>query len=101
MLTDATTPQDYQLVREDIKMILPNIDWDESCFLGPVFLRLVRPKLKISFQGCQKRQRLFFVLRAFLTKHLLFFRQLNTNRAGMRPELMTRVMERVEQRVLQ
>lgn len=31
---------DYEAVRHDIKMILPNMDWDDSCFLGPVFVRL-------------------------------------------------------------
>ena len=41
MLTNTTEPGDYDMVRQDIKLILPNIDWDDSCFLGPVFLRLV------------------------------------------------------------
>jgi catalase (peroxidase I) len=31
---------DYDAVRQDIKMILPNTDWDDSCFLGPVLVRL-------------------------------------------------------------
>jgi catalase (peroxidase I) len=30
----------YDQVRNEIKNILPTIYWDDSCFLGPVFLRL-------------------------------------------------------------
>ena len=36
----STLTPDYALVRQDIKSILPNMDWDDSCFIGPVLIRL-------------------------------------------------------------
>lgn len=30
----------YEQIRNEIKSILPNTYWDDSCFLGPVFIRL-------------------------------------------------------------
>jgi hypothetical protein len=90
MLTNATQPGDYDLVRQDIKLILPNIDWDDSCFLGPVFLRLVSNTPH------------HIMPRALLVKKLNFTTADSSfcfmrDRAGMRLERMTRMTRQVEQ----
>ena len=30
----------FDEIRNEIKSILPTPDWDDSCFLGPAFIRL-------------------------------------------------------------